>query len=149
MLASKNKLIDIVCYTIIFILSLLIILPPLLRFLAPKDDKTSTATYYETLRCTKQEQDKEKIINTQYKNKEISKVFITYTNYTDSDEIVEKSLIGINGVSEDVENNTTVYTIEYNDETKSNGITQNYFGKIDDLKSNYEMNNFTCVISTS
>ncbi len=149
MLDNQSKFIDVICYIIIFLLLLLIVLPPLLRFVMPGGNKYETKLYLESLRCSISNGEKEKIVNTQYKNKEVTKVYITYNNYTDEQELEEKALLGINGVSEDIEGTRTLYTIEYNDETKNNLDLEKYFGKIDELKSLYENGSYTCNVITN
>ncbi len=150
MLDNKSKIIDIVCYFIIFVLVLLIVLPPLLRWLLPEGDDYDNTILLENLRCTYEEESGyNKIINTQYKNKELTRVYVTYENYPSDNVLEEKSLITITGVSEDVENNKVLYTIEYNNNTKNNDNLKKYFGKIEDLKKAYEENTYTCSIITN
>ena len=151
MLANKSKLIDFVCYFIIFFLILLIALPPLLRFFmngSSISNNKTTILSIEGLRCIISDDNKSKIVKTDYKNKELTKVSITYENY-DEAEIEEKLLVDIEGVSEDIEGNKILYTIEYNDRTKDNENLIQYFGKIDDLKATYEASRYTCSILTN
>ena len=150
MLDNKSKVIDVVSYLIIFLLLLLVILPPLLRWLMPEGDSYDNTVHLENLRCViSEESGYNKIVNTQYKNKELTRVYITYENYTDETLIEEKELVGISGISEDIENNKIVYTIEYNEETKNNELLRKYFTDIESLKSTYESNNYTCDIITN
>lgn len=150
MLDNKSKIIDIVCYLIIFVLILLIVLPPLLRWLLPAGDSYDNTILLENLRCTySEESGYNKIINTQYKNKELTKVYVTYENYPSEVVLEEKSLITNSGVSEDIENNKVLYTIEYNQDTSKNANLSKYFGKIEDLKASYEANAYTCNIITN
>ncbi len=150
MLDNKSKLIDITCYFIIFVLLLFIILPPLLRWLLPQGDQYDNTILLENLRCTYDEESGyHKIINTQYKNKELTRVYVTYENYPSETVLEEKDLITISGVSEDIENNSILYTIEYNEETKENENLKKYFDKIENLKTTYERNSYTCSIITN
>ena len=150
MLDNKSKFIDIVCYFIIFILVLIIALPPLLRWLLPEGDDYDNTLLLENLRCTyTEESGYNKLINTQYKNKELTRVYVTYENYPSENVLEEKSLITIDGVSEDMEESKVLYTIEYNNDTKSNVNLSKYFGGIEDLKISYEESGYTCDIITN
>lgn len=151
MLNNKSKFIDIVSYFIIFVLLLFIVLPPLLRWLLPQGDSYDNTVLLENLRCVIMEEESgyNKIINTQYKNKEITRVYVTYENYPSEEVLEEKKLVGTSGVSEDKEENKILYTIEYNEETKNNELLSKYFSDIESLKSTYESNNYACAIITN
>lgn len=150
MLDNKSKFIDIVCYFIIFVLILIIVLPPLLRWVLPEGDDYDNTLLLENLRCTyTEESGYNKLINTQYKNKELTRVYVTYENYPSETVLEEKSLITIDGVSEDIETSKVLYTIEYNSDTKENANLSKYFDKIDKLKTMYEANGYTCNIITN
>lgn len=152
MLANKSKLIDILCYLIIFVLLLIIILPPLLRFLLPQGNDFNNTAYIQSLRCVSKDSVEggyQKIINTNFNNNVITKVSVTYENYVSEIFPEEKQLIDIEGVTEDIAENRVVYTIEYNDKTKDNLNLIKYFGTIDELKAKYELNEYTCTIASN
>lgn len=150
MLDNKSKWIDIVCYLIIFFLVLLIVLPPVLRLVLPDGDDYDNTILLESLRCIySDESGYNKIINTQYKNKELTRVYVTYENYPADTVLEEKAYITIPGVSEDIENAKVLYTIEYNADTRNNTNLSKYFGKIDDLKATYESSSYTCNVITN
>ena len=149
MLANKSKIIDFVCYLLIFLFASLIILPPLLRFVMNKgnEKEITNPLVVEGLRCTlEEEMGQHKTVYVLYKNKKLQSVSITYENYLDESLIQEKSLVGTPGLSEDIEGQKVKYTIEYNDNTKDNSLLSFYFGSIDELKANYESLRYQCRI---
>lgn len=109
---NKKKLIKALCLVGIFILSLFIILPPVLKFLLPDNDEYENIVTLETLSCEKELEDgSQKIISTHYKNDEVQKIEIEYLNKTDTTKIDETNFYNISGITKTDKNNTLSITI--------------------------------------
>ena len=118
---STKKIINVLCYIGIFILILIISLPPLLRFLLPDKDEYTNPIKLELLTCTKTEEETKtkKIIKTHYKNNKVELVDIIYTNVVENSYIDEKDYYNLSGVEVDDQENIITINITPNNYNKN------------------------------
>jgi len=148
MKTSTKKMIDSLCSIGIFIFAIFIILPPLMKLFLPDGDNYENTVDLKLLSCIKTDAEGTiKEIKTNYKNDEVQKVEITYTNVTENTEIEEKDFYKVNGVEKLEENDSIKITITPNQNNQNRLSTM--FQKINKQKSIYEDGdyNYTCNIT--
>ncbi|MGN0974234.1 MAG: hypothetical protein ACI4OT_05770 [Bacilli bacterium] len=144
---STKNLINILCIIGIFLLVVIITLPPLLRFLLPDSDNFNNTVELELLTCTTNIDNTEKIINTHYKNKKVQKVEIRYNNVNENTIIEEKNFYNLSGVDV-TENNNNIYisiTPNSNNQTRLSA----FFKDISEQKSIYEDGDYNYICNTT
>lgn len=148
---NTKEIINIFCYIGIFVLTVIILLPPLLRFLLPDSDNFENKVTLELLSCRKIEEgtNTEKTINTHYKNKKVQKIEITYTNVSESSQIDEKNFYNLSGVEAEEQTNSIHITIVPNN--NNNERLSSLFNQLEKQKAVYEDGdyNYTCTVTTN
>lgn len=147
---KTKEIINILCYIGIFILTVIILLPPLLRFLLPDSDNFENKVTLELLSCKKIEEgtNTEKTINTHYKNGKVQKIQIVYKNVLEDSQIDEKNFYNLSGVEVEEGINSIHITIVPNNNNQER--LSSLFNNSEKQKAVYEDGdyNYTCMITT-